>query len=108
MEENIGTAIDNLPKLKQANLDNFQVVGAIPMTSSQIHDMLNNFRDDMVRAIAANGEAQNRNRNDGDRNPNLGDHSMGGYRMWMRGGRLHPCPEDFEFPICNVKVLWDL
>ena len=109
MEENIGTAIDNLPeKLKQTILDNFQVDGAIPITSSQIHDMLNNFRDDMVRAIAANSEAQNRNRNDdGDRNPNLGG-DMGGYRMWMWGGRLHPCPEDFEFPICNVKVLWDL
>jgi len=109
MEENIGTAIDNLPeKLKQTILDNFQVDGAIPITSSQIHDMFNNFRDDMVRAIAANGEAQNRNRNDdGDRNPNLGG-DMGGYRMWMWGGRLHPCPEDFEFPICNVKVLWDL
>ena len=110
MEENIGTAIDNLPeKLKQTILDNFQVDGAIPITSSQIHDMFNNFRDEMVRAIAENGEAQNRNRNDDDRNPNLGgDHLLGGYRMWMWGGRLHPCPEDFEFPICNVKVLWDL
>lgn len=29
------------------------------------------------------------------------------YGTWTWGGRIHPVPEDFQFPKCNVRALWD-
>jgi hypothetical protein len=95
--------------VKQSVLDNFQVDGSIPITHGQINDMVINLRNELLTAIDGRGHNNDPNPNPNPNpNPALGGIIVEGFRVWTWGGRLHPCPENFEFPLSNTKVLWDL
>ena len=66
-KESMTIKIDNVPeKLKDIMLDNFQVNGAIPITASQVQDMISDLRNTLQSTIsnAMNNQRNTENNNE--------------------------------------------
>jgi len=98
--------IDDLPqKLKDVMFENLQINGAIPITASQVQDMINDLRNTLQSSIS---NAVNNQRNTENNNENNNMVSSTNSTTWAWKGRFHPVPEGYRFPKCSTKALWDL
>jgi hypothetical protein len=100
---------ESLPEdLKRSMLDNFQVNGTVPITHSQIAAMINDLKSSVNTSIVQAIEQHTANLG-GTAMPFSHDSSPSQqFQTWMWKDRLHPVPQSFKFPKCNVRSLWDL
>lgn len=101
--------LDRLPEeIKLVMLENFQINGALPITHSQIVSMMNDFKISIVDAIRSDTSI----RADGTVNNSINNHIItnnnDNYATWTWGGKIHPVPDNFQFPRCNTLNLWNL
>jgi hypothetical protein len=98
-------------ELKAVLLENFSINGAMPITYTQVQDMMSAIEQRsqvreqrMLDAIQSHYGMQVNNQSDAQTNnaPNVIVHT------WSWGGRFHPVPEDFRFPKTDCRKLWDL
>ena len=98
-------------ELKAVLLENFSINGAMPITYTQVQDMMSAIEQRsqvreqrMLDAIQSHYGMQVNNQSDAQANnaPNVIVHT------WSWGGRFHPVPEDFRFPKTDCRKLWDL
>jgi hypothetical protein len=99
--------IDEMPaKVKELMLANFTVNGVVPITSQQVSEMMDGLRSSLLNAIENSmqsiirqGGSAPAHENDGQRTPFLlpGTRDMNIAHSW--GGKFHPVPEGFQFPV---------
>jgi len=102
-------AIEELPpKVRDEIVNNMTIEGVVPITPAQINGIMANFRDEVLVAIQNSRSATTAQ---GSNVPQAVEHDgvlYGDYYYWFWGGRMHPVPESFEFPLCDVHTMWDL
>jgi hypothetical protein len=111
------TCLEQLPeKIKQSMLNNFEINGTVPITHSQVVDMLSGLQDKIVSVIHHNSEQTNSRiaeiRTISSNNNNASNGSINinnsNSQAFSWNNRWHIVPITFRFPLCNVKTLWDL
>jgi hypothetical protein len=103
--------LNNLPQeLKLVMLHNFQVNGALPITHSQVVDMISNLERTILSAMQSQlasisnlPQQQHQSTVTQSR-----DTSNIEYRTWSWKNRFHFVPQDFNFPTENMSNMWHL
>jgi len=94
-------------------LDNFSINGAIPITYTQVQDMMSTIEQrshdreqrllDTIMRNNSNNSAYSTVTHSNSNNANSNN-----AHTWAWGGRFHSVPEDFHFPKTDCRKLWDL
>ena len=89
--------------LKHSLLENFQIEGIVPITRHEMQEMMRLSIDDLKKTIE-NSLISIALRNSSTANvvnASMPDqvHDLTHYTTWNWNGRLHPVPENFEFPV---------
>jgi len=108
MQEDIAEKMVQLPEqLKNAMLHNFAINGAIPLTESRLAEMINASTQNIIASVQLTIPPPNVAVDQGGSNALNNNHQQ--YNTWnWANGSIHPVPETFRFPSCNVRTLWDL
>lgn len=108
MDQNIFKKLDWLPqRIKDCLLENFQINGAVPITHSDVKSMIDDLKKSLLEAFGENNSRRILNEPDNQANINPENSSVS-YRSFTWAERIHPVPDDFRFPKCNCRTLWDL
>jgi hypothetical protein len=104
MRLEIVSKLEQLPEaLKQSMLENFQVEGTVPITRHEMQEMMRSSIGELQRTIenSLNSIASRSIPTATYVNAPIAGHvnNVAHYTTWNWKGRLHPVPEDFEFPV---------
>ena len=112
VEERLLSKLGALPiVLRDELLASLEINGAVPITALQITGLIDNLRTELTSAFAARPAAPSaptfvaRNVPSASGSVVVDGHE---YSMWCWGGRFHPVPQGWEFPVCATSVFWDL
>jgi hypothetical protein len=99
--------LEALPdQVKDTMLTKFQINGAIPITPTQIQNMLSEFKTTILAAIQSTHLSQQQQQaNDLAQSATNCERSI---QTWLWKGRFHPVPQDFVFPTDSITNLWNL
>jgi hypothetical protein len=86
-------------------LTHVQVEGAVPVTSRGIEALLANALQPITARL---GELQQIAAAPPAAPVLLPPEPAARWKTWTWGGRMHPVPNDFKFPNCNVATTWSL
>ena len=78
--------------------ENCTVNGAIPVTKSDMRDLIAEFRNELMQRSDSNCAVVEP----------TSTRSDSGYILYLWGNRHHFVPQSFRFPTCTIDVLWDL
>ena len=103
MKDQIIAKLEQLPEaMKQSLLANFQINGTVPITRNEMQEMISTSIDSLRGSIESSFQSLSQ-RNE---NPvaavaeRVGPSPVASnYTLWNWKGRLHPVPENFEFPV---------
>lgn len=105
MKDTVVTKLVQLPEsLKHTMLDNFQVEGTVPITRQEMEDMMRSTIGDLKTSIETSLQEITL-RSQVATAPSITGALANGvqdnihYATWQWGGRFHPVPQDFEFPV---------
>ena len=104
MKDTVVTKLVQLPEaLKHTMLDNFQVEGTVPITRQEMQDMMMSTIGDLKTSIETSLQAITL-RSQVPTAPSITEALANGvhdnhYATWQWGGRFHPVPQDFKFPV---------
>lgn len=104
MRLEIVSKLEQLPEaLKQSMLENFQVEGTVPITRHEMQEMMRSSIGELQKTIenSLNSIASRSIPTATYVNAPIAGHvnNVAHYTTWNWKGRLHPVPEDFEFPV---------
>ena len=106
MREEIISKLEQLPEaLKHSMLENFQIEGTVPITRHEMQDMMKSSIDDLKRTIETSLLSITHRGQDAavltpaGVNIREAQPDATNYTIWNWKGRLHPVPENFEFPV---------
>ena len=104
LKDDIVSKLEQLPEaLKQSMLENFQIEGTVPITRHEMQEMMRLSIDDLKKTIenSLNSIALRNSSTVNVVNASMPDqvHDVTHYTTWNWNGRLHPVPENFEFPV---------
>jgi hypothetical protein len=96
MREGKIAKLEQLPEaLKQSMLENFQIEGTVPSTRHEMQDLKKTI-ENSLQSIASRSIPTALITHA----PTAGhENDVNHYATWNWGGRLHPVPEHFEFPV---------
>jgi hypothetical protein len=102
LKVNIINRLEKLPDdLKTVLLENFQINGALPITHTQVIEMMSDLKASLIDAIKEKTDA-NRNYNGcvnlNSIGENLNNFTNNNNKSWTWKGRIHCVPQDFKFP----------
>jgi hypothetical protein len=98
---------ENLPrKTAREVLNNCEVTGAVNITQMDLQRM---FEDQFSRFAAQQQQLANALQvSSTSSNPDNTSSNNNGYRTFSWGGRFHSVPQNFRFPDCDVKTIWEI
>jgi hypothetical protein len=105
MRDGIIAKLEQLPEaLKQSMLENFQIEGTVPITRHEMQEMMRLSIDDLKKTIESSLHSiASRSMPSGivANAPTVlsQTNEVTYYATWKWGERLHPVPENFEFPV---------
>jgi len=99
MKEAIMEKLERVPEnVKTCVLENFRVDGTVPITATQVHELMQSVQASVLAAITEQGARHQAAlaavRTEAAPVPVSGQ----SFQPWSWGGRFHPVPEDFRFP----------
>eukprot|EP00602_Paraphysomonas_sp_CaronLab_P013122 CAMPEP_0185042226 /NCGR_PEP_ID=MMETSP1103-20130426/42225_1 /TAXON_ID=36769 /ORGANISM="Paraphysomonas bandaiensis, Strain Caron Lab Isolate" /LENGTH=523 /DNA_ID=CAMNT_0027582255 /DNA_START=1070 /DNA_END=2638 /DNA_ORIENTATION=+ len=106
-ENKMNSRFDEMPsKISDNLLNNFEINGAIPLTTSFIGDAISKLRVELVNDLGGGHRGREAPFQSSEASRQQGPDIDGMTYPW--GGGIHPVPEGFRFPVGNVRTLWDL
>lgn len=110
--------MEEIPKAaREEILAHCQVNGAVPLSGPEVMNLLRDMHERTIRDILAILDSRSdmsasvaNSYGDASATSRLSssNDSRSRYLTWTWGDRIHPVPEGFVFPTCNVRTLWDL
>jgi hypothetical protein len=117
VEVALSEKVSSIPnKVCDEVMSHFVVNGAVPKSASQVTNLITNMQSQVlteirneIRSLGKGYTVGNsvQGRNISDVSAQSGEASIS-FQFWTWGGRLCMVPEEFHFPSCNVRSLWDL
>jgi hypothetical protein len=103
LEEHLEAQLDHLPSKLSASLrSEFNIEGAVALSRNDMEQMMASLRQEIIswRTVQQHEDAAE---------PPSTPASASAFETFTWGGRLHPVPQGFKFPVTlDVKTLWEL
>jgi hypothetical protein len=99
MRYDIIARLESLPEqLKMSLLENFRVEGVVPITQTQIAQMMEDLKVSILTAIRQDNQVPLPLPSNTTTVGELPSNDVTGYEVWHWKSKFHPVPEDFAFP----------
>ena len=90
-------------------LEHCSVNGAVPISASQISTLMTDMQKSMMSKIVSEIRSMTGGTESSiTQSDYIHDDMNASNKSWTWGGRIHMVPEDFHFPMCNLRTIWDI